>query len=250
MKTAWLPDMPINVATLLLDPRLATQSDAKIGRVIRVLSRAWIVGEPTDVPASVRPIIDSIWPEYAEQRTKLHEKHRALSEAGSRGGRPTKEREALKPSESQALSQAESTYPYPYPKKTTLTHRARSGRRGTRLPDDAVLTDEWRQIAVKHGVADPPKTFTEFKNYWTSLPGQRATKLDWRKTWENRCIDVAARQKPIYTPDRPNLRNSLAPVESRQNVPSYEETRRRIQQEDEEQRRMVLLRQAREAAGA
>lgn len=245
MKTAWLPDMPINVATLLLDPRLATQSDAKIGRVIRVLSRAWIVGEPTDVPGSVRPIIESIWPEYAALREKLHEKHRALSEAGARGGRPPKESQALKPPESQALSQAESTHPYPHPHPKPKD----IGRRGSRLPDDAVLTQEWREIAKKHGVADVEKVFREFVNYWTSLPGQKATKLDWRKTWENRCIEVAGRQRPTFTsPDRPNLRNSLAPVEARQNIPNADETRARLKAEDEERRRQELRAQVRRVA--
>ena len=69
------------------------------------------------------------------------------------------------------------------------------GRRGTRLPDDAVLTDEWVEIAAKHGVADVDAVFLEFVNHWTALPGQKATKLDWTKTWENRCIAVGGGRK-------------------------------------------------------
>lgn len=245
MKTAWLPEMPINVATLLLDPRLATQSDAKIGRIIRVLSRAWIVGEPVDVPQSVRPIIDSIWPEYDELRRKLHEKHRALSEAGSRGGRPPKEREALKPSESQALSEAESTHPHPHPK---IKASGKIGRRGSRLPDDAVLTDEWRKVAADEGVpaSEVETLFREFVGYWTALPGQKATKLDWLATWRNRCIAKAPsyRRSPSPQPD-PSRRNSFVPEPARQNIPTADETRARIRAEDEERRRQELRAQLR-----
>lgn len=209
MKTAWLPEMPINVATMLLDPRLASESDAKIGRLIRVLSRAWITGGLGDVPASIRPLAESFWPDYAELRAKLHEKHRALSEAGARGGRPPKERGAergaLGPLKRGAESEAESTHPnphpHPYPQPDPQPHpQPVVGRRGSRLPDDAVLTGEWVEIAQRHGVRDVDAVFTEFVNYWTSLPGQRATKLDWTKTWENQCIKTGGR---VRVGDRP-----------------------------------------------
>lgn len=32
--------------------------------------------------------------------------------------------------------------------------------------------------------------FVEFCNYWRSLPGTRAKKLDWDATWHNRCLRV------------------------------------------------------------
>lgn len=254
MKTAWLPEMPINVATLLLDPRLATQSDAKIGRIIRVLSRAWIVGEPVDVPQSVRPIIDSIWPEYDELRRKLHEKHRALSEAGSRGGRPPKEREALKPSESQALSDAESTHPHPHPKKKD-THSARDARRVS----DEVFGNFWAQYPRKESRKDALRAWGKVDvEEW---PLVTAGLLRWKASeqWQRGIIPHAAtwlnreqwREEPMVRPSAPpsppdpSRRNSFVPEPARQNIPTADETRARIRAEDEERRRQELRAQLR-----
>ena len=66
-----------------------------------------------------------------------------------------------------------------------------------------------------------------------------------RRKWE----DEPPKRAEV-APERPAWKNSLAPVEARQNVPSYEETKRRLEAEDEERRRTLLLRQAREAAQA
>lgn len=60
-----------------------------------------------------------------------------------------------------------------------------------------------------------------------------------RRKWEDeppKRVEVA--------PDRPAWKNSGAPVEARQNVPSYEETKRRLDAEDEERRRAELRAQA------
>ena len=68
-------------------------------------------------------------------------------------------------------------------------------RRGTRIPDDFTLTDEMRQWASEKGYRIDLDTLTEeFVDYWSALPGAKATKLDWGKTWKNRVREVATRR--------------------------------------------------------
>lgn len=60
--------------------------------------------------------------------------------------------------------------------------------RGSRLPLDWKLPDEWKQYAIeqrKWQPEDVDKEAAAFADYWQSKAGQSAVKLDWRKTWQN-----------------------------------------------------------------
>lgn len=59
--------------------------------------------------------------------------------------------------------------------------------RGTRIPDDFVVTDEMRQWAKDKGLdhLDLDGITEEFSDYWRSVPGAKGTKLDWPATWRN-----------------------------------------------------------------
>lgn len=63
------------------------------------------------------------------------------------------------------------------PKKTT----------GYRLPDDWVLPLTWGQWAVEEGLPESlvRKEADKFRDYWRSLPGQKARKTDWKAVWRN-----------------------------------------------------------------
>lgn len=66
--------------------------------------------------------------------------------------------------------------------------RSASDCRGTRLPDDFTVPDEWLSWAIEQRRWDPAATREEaenFCNFWQAKTGQAATKLDWRKTWQN-----------------------------------------------------------------
>ena len=65
-----------------------------------------------------------------------------------------------------------------------------------------------------------------------------------RRKWE----DEPPATSQSNHPDRPAWKNSLAPVEARQNIPNADETRARLKAEDEERRRQELLAQARRVA--
>lgn len=137
----------------------------------------------------------------------------------------------------------------PEPSGTTIrpTRRARA-EIGTRLGADAVLSAEWRSVAESERVpaSEVETVFREFVGYWSSLPGAKARKLDWTATWRNRCIQVAPKfQKRAAFEREPSWRNSRAPVEPAQNIPTADETRARLRAEDEERRRQDLRAQAR-----
>lgn len=71
---------------------------------------------------------------------------------------------------------------------------AKPARGGTRLPDNWKPLPSDRDFAKDLGL-DPDLTADEFRDYWTALPGARGRKLDWSKTFRNRCRELAGRPK-------------------------------------------------------
>ncbi len=61
--------------------------------------------------------------------------------------------------------------------------------RGTRLPDDWTLPDDWRHWAMQEQPTWTPghceRVAASFRDYWVAIPGQRGTKRDWFATWRN-----------------------------------------------------------------
>lgn len=62
----------------------------------------------------------------------------------------------------------------------------RGERRATRLPDDFLLTPE-RKLVAEAERLHAERTFARFCDYWRSVPGVKARKLDWDATWRNWC---------------------------------------------------------------
>ena len=75
-------------------------------------------------------------------------------------------------------------------------------KRGTRLPDDWTLTDDWRQAAAdarnRHSLPaiDLDLAAEKFANHWQDKGGQLGTKITWRKTWINWALSENQRGKP------------------------------------------------------
>jgi len=73
--------------------------------------------------------------------------------------------------------------------RETETETKREGKktqRGTRLPTDFVLSDEWVSFCRQHRPElDPRETFEGFRDYWIAQPGQKGVKTDWTATWRN-----------------------------------------------------------------
>lgn len=70
--------------------------------------------------------------------------------------------------------------------------KTKPAKRGSRLPDDWQLPDDWRDwTAVNCPASTPDRIDREaliFANYWQALPGAKACKTDWKKTWQNWCL--------------------------------------------------------------
>jgi hypothetical protein len=66
--------------------------------------------------------------------------------------------------------------------------RTPTANRGHRLAADWGPPEDWIEWAIGERQWTPSAAREEaeiFANYWHSRPGQGATKLDWRKTWQN-----------------------------------------------------------------
>jgi hypothetical protein len=109
----------------------------------------------------------------------------------------------------------------PYPTRTRPdpvspngdTPSLRSGgaqRRATRIPDDFYPDDDLRSWARDRGFTDPQidEITGSFVRHWEAESGAKASKLDWRKAWQNwlakedprrvRVPSVAGRQLPSW----------------------------------------------------
>lgn len=66
--------------------------------------------------------------------------------------------------------------------------------RGTRLSADAALCERDREFAREFFPDDKiDQLWTEFRDYWISVPGARGRKANWFATWRNRVRDIAAK---------------------------------------------------------
>ena len=62
----------------------------------------------------------------------------------------------------------------------------KKSQRGSRLANDFVLPEEWKDFCAKQRPdLLPAATFEQFKDYWCAKPGKDGVKLDWQATWRN-----------------------------------------------------------------
>ena len=82
------------------------------------------------------------------------------------------------------------TEPETYKPETEPETREKNNR-ATRLTQNALLSEEWINEALKIRADWSAKhvqaVFDEFKDYWIARPGKDAAKLDWIATWRNWC---------------------------------------------------------------
>jgi hypothetical protein len=70
--------------------------------------------------------------------------------------------------------------------RETKTEKRQISNRGSRLPVDFVLPEDWISFCqTERKDLVPAKVFEEFKDYWTALPAGKGTKADWTATWRN-----------------------------------------------------------------
>lgn len=77
--------------------------------------------------------------------------------------------------------------------------------RGTRLPADFKLPEDWKNWVLVNVPAFPADQINsqaeQFRDYWISQPGQKGVKLNWQATWRNwmrnaRSVPAARQPKP------------------------------------------------------
>ena len=62
----------------------------------------------------------------------------------------------------------------------------KNSNRGTRLPVDLVLPEDWILFCQQERKdLIPEKVFSEFQDYWCALPAGKGIKTDWTATWRN-----------------------------------------------------------------
>ena len=98
--------------------------------------------------------------------------------------------------------QATSNAPSPSPSPSPSVETAKAEARATRLPQDWVLPDGWREWAkAERKDLDPIKTAERFRDHWVAKPGKEGRKLDWEATWRNWVRNQwQAPQPKQYTP--------------------------------------------------
>jgi len=125
---------------------------------------------------------------------------RAKSEKASQSAQARWRNAKLMPTESErnaiastkVCERIETAYEGNAPKTNTKTNISTTSvvdsaaKRGTRLPADVTLPDEWAVFCkTERKDLDPEAVFQKFKDYWTAKPGKQGTKLDWTATWRN-----------------------------------------------------------------
>ena len=110
-------------------------------------------------------------------------------------------------------------------------------QRGSRLPADWTLPDEWKAWATKERPDLTINTVADsFRDFWISKPGAGGNKLDWQATWRNWVRSQSApRQNKfdvahITTPPPPNQDAALRKIEEdrKKAVPPSLETLARL----------------------
>jgi hypothetical protein len=106
----------------------------------------------------------------AERQRRWRERHNA-----SRNGTVTRE---------SRVSNAPYTETKTEEEKTSLRSVQ---KKATRLQSNAVMTDEYREVAVEEGIENPERVFAMFVDHFSAAPGEKGRKLNWVATWRNWC---------------------------------------------------------------
>ena len=98
---------------------------------------------------------------------------------------------SVPPTQSQSQSQEEERKGAASASPTEPPHDRKS--RGTRLSPDWQPNPEDCEFAQSHGL-NPENVRAEFIDYWCAVAGSRGVKLDWSRTYRNRCRELAERR--------------------------------------------------------
>jgi uncharacterized protein YdaU (DUF1376 family) len=134
-----------------------------------------------------------------------HEMAERNRKNGKKGGRPKKPKDVQEnPVGSQLVASGMPVVTQVKANQEPITINQepnKNSNRGTRLPVDFVLSDDWIAFCQQERQdLNPHKVFAEFKDYWTALPAGKGTKADWTATWRNWVRRQSAPRTPFVKP--------------------------------------------------
>lgn len=99
-------------------------------------------------------------------------------------------------------------------------------QRGSRLPQDFVLSKEWADFCTQQRPdLNLQNTFDSFKDFWVAKAGSGGVKLDWLATWRNWVRNQSV-PKASFAQINADIARTTVPRNS-----SYEDTQRRLREE-------------------
>lgn len=179
--------------TLLLDRYYTTERGIPEDQAHRVC-RARTRDEKEAVDTVLREffnLADGVWVNGRAEReiTKMQAKVKAAQENGRRGGRPRQTQQeptGLSAGSDSVTQQKAHQSPDTSNQSPIKTGESDSPQRGSRLPKDWVLPDEWAQWAsAERPDLNPNDVACRFADHWHAVPGAKGRKLDWQMTWRN-----------------------------------------------------------------
>lgn len=123
----------------------------------------------------------------------------SASESGAKGGRKRAEN-AAKALKNNNQDQANASSRIEENRIDSKSAGARAKKStGSRIREDWVLPKDWGDWSLSEGMTESEvrAEAAKFKDYWLSLSGRNATKLDWQATWRNWCRNAIER-RPHY----------------------------------------------------
>jgi uncharacterized protein YdaU (DUF1376 family) len=139
-------------------------------------------------------------------------------ENGAKGGRAKgKENNGIAEANGSVSDSPKASIPEPEPEPYTEEAKASSvgaRKRGTRLPADWEIPEEWLEWACDLGGGSSMwvSEAAKFRDYWTAKAGRDATKLDWFATWRNWCRNASTGprgSRPANITQFPRIRAKL-----------------------------------------
>lgn len=145
--------------------------DKVLARFFTLTDEGWRQGKADEVMADALPKI-------AAARTN-----------GAKGGRPkkeTKEKPTGFPNDNQNETDGEPNKKASQSQSQKLSSLRSESARGSRLPADWQLPEEWAEwCRTARPDLDPDKVAAKFADYWHGVSGKGGVKLDWLATWRN-----------------------------------------------------------------
>lgn len=115
-------------------------------------------------------------------------------------------------------NQKKKTTPLGYTPKGDISSSPQGGtkKRACRIPDD---WEPDRGYAAEKGLSSQQIDIEaeKFRNYWKSVSGQRATKVDWSATWRNWVLSAIQRQPQGHSPPQKPRTSSDAMLDALRN---------------------------------